>query len=786
MLCSHRTIAKSTRTTSRRAAACQSTQILVPCGARRGVTGGLRTDRHIHADKKSRTFHTAAKKVSTRFDWKMTGSPTISLDAKEEKLASLLVDCAEWINATQPQPADEDGGTSVDYSRGAVEVRIAGGWVRDKLLGLPSHDLDISLSVMTGLNFAILFKAFLLRISPQTSKSADIADAAVAAMSRITKIAANPKQSKNLETATANILGLDLDFVNLRKEVYEGDSRIPLMSFGTPREDAERRDITINSLFFNVKTRQVEDWTGKGVEDLKSGIVRTPLPPLTTFLDDPLRILRSVRFASRFSYHLDQSIVACLTGMPLVPEAAAVDHDQDPRLIGTADPVELAKEGQALLRQALMTKVSRERVGIEVEKMMAGPFPLLAHLHLHNLGLYCLVFHPNSLTQEGLTLATRARDWPVEPASTADVRDMSKVAIAASLWLDTLSQRPVSHQPAVTQALGQAGFGAPEPARGATLRSRTPRHILEVLDNGEQRRRLEFSCAFLAIGAQDVEEKKGKWLWVGDKVMMQGLKVRTACLRLHQGLLGLTLPRKFPSQLGKNHTSLPVTSMMNAVKLFAGTNQLASAIRDRCYHYIPQLPELGEPLSLKASLGLLLRDRNVFNAAIEVSPPACIALSLLVDLVFARPGTPAEHIIDRYIKLLDTIDEFRLLHRLDEKPILDGNAVLSLLELKPGPMTPRIQNAVLIWQLEALQGSVVELSDAERAVQEERVKSWLVGMWLKGMIVPVSERIAPSSGSYNKAGTTNVKKQAQQQQRPAGSSAEREKKRQKSEEANSQ
>ncbi|KAL9931372.1 hypothetical protein V8E36_009769 [Tilletia maclaganii] len=141
--------------------------------------------------------------------------------------------------------------------------------------------------------------------------------ASAAATSSIAKIAANPDESKNLETATAKVFGLSLDFVNLRKEVYEGDTRIPIMSFGTAQEDAERRDITINSLVYNVHTEQVEDLTGKpaqhispysssniyalaagqGIDDLTHGIVRTPLPPYQTFLDDPLRVLRCIRFA---------------------------------------------------------------------------------------------------------------------------------------------------------------------------------------------------------------------------------------------------------------------------------------------------------------------------------------------------------------------------------------------------------------------------------------------------------------------------------------------------------
>ena len=81
------------------------------------------------------------------------------------------------------------------------------------------------------------------------------------------------------------------------------------MTFGTPEQDAFRRDFTINSLFYNINTGTVEDFTGRGIEDMKFGIIRTPLPAKETFIDDPLRVLRAIRFASRFGFSLDESLV---------------------------------------------------------------------------------------------------------------------------------------------------------------------------------------------------------------------------------------------------------------------------------------------------------------------------------------------------------------------------------------------------------------------------------------------------------------------------------------------
>lgn len=99
-----------------------------------------------------------------------------------------------------------------------------------------------------------------------------------------------------------------VDLVHLRAEAYTADSRIPETTFAKPIEDASRRDITINALFYNLHTQQVEDFTGQGLADLAAGVIRTPLEPVQTFLDDPLRVLRAIRFACAFGYRLDDKL----------------------------------------------------------------------------------------------------------------------------------------------------------------------------------------------------------------------------------------------------------------------------------------------------------------------------------------------------------------------------------------------------------------------------------------------------------------------------------------------
>lgn len=170
---------------------------------------------------------------------------------------------------------------------GKVNMYVAGGWTRDKLMSLESDDIDIALSGMTGSDFVN-------RLGIGGSV-----------------IQANPDKSKHLETVKANVDGQEIDFVNLRSETYT-DTRIPEMQMGTPEQDAGRRDFTINALFYNIETGQVEDFIG-GLDDLQNKILRTPMEPKQTLLDDPLRALRAMRFYGRFpGFQIDPALMSAL------------------------------------------------------------------------------------------------------------------------------------------------------------------------------------------------------------------------------------------------------------------------------------------------------------------------------------------------------------------------------------------------------------------------------------------------------------------------------------------
>lgn len=202
------------------------------------------------------------------------------LTAPEEKLFDCLVGSVRFHAAAFN-----------NCCHGHTVIRIAGGWVRDKLLGLESSDVDIALNNQSGLDFAESVNVYLKSLGQSTRT--------------IGVIQANPDQSKHLQTANIKVLGYDIDCVNLRAETYADDSRIPITEIGSPLEDALRRDFTINSLFYNLNTRQIEDFTTRGIIDLERGLVRTPISAFTTFRDDPLRIFRAIRFASRFYFEVD-------------------------------------------------------------------------------------------------------------------------------------------------------------------------------------------------------------------------------------------------------------------------------------------------------------------------------------------------------------------------------------------------------------------------------------------------------------------------------------------------
>ena len=189
----------------------------------------------------------------------------ISLSPKEKEIFSILKKILEKNNLND------------------TIFRVAGGWVRDKLLNRENIDIDIAINNKKGYEIAKLIND---ELYPKKNK--------------IGLIQQNSQKGKHLETATIKINGIWLDFVNLR---CDDENKI-----GNPIQDAKLRDITINSLFYNLNEEKIEDFTNFGINDLKNGIIRTSTDSNKTFHDDPLRILRVLRFATKFQFKIDDEI----------------------------------------------------------------------------------------------------------------------------------------------------------------------------------------------------------------------------------------------------------------------------------------------------------------------------------------------------------------------------------------------------------------------------------------------------------------------------------------------
>ena len=136
-------------------------------------------------------------------------------------------------------------------------------------------------------------------------------------------------------------------FVRARSEVYDETSRIPKeIKPATPQEDASRRDFTINALFYNMKTGKVVDFTGQGLKDLITGTLRAPGNPLVRFMEDPLRVIRAVRFASKYNCEIE-------------PETYEAMLDPEVR--------------SKIIKMNVPKALSKDRIGQEFKKILGNP-----------------------------------------------------------------------------------------------------------------------------------------------------------------------------------------------------------------------------------------------------------------------------------------------------------------------------------------------------------------------------------------------------------------------------
>ncbi|MDO8587867.1 MAG: HDIG domain-containing protein [Armatimonadota bacterium] len=164
---------------------------------------------------------------------------------------------------------------------------LVGGIVRDKILGLPEEqDIDI---VLEGDAAAL---AEFLHDKGLTEHF--------------------PVVYPRFGTAMVSLNGRKVELVSARTEKYEPESRKPDVQLASLRDDALRRDFTINTLLENLHTGEVIDVLGTALSDLKNRTIRTPTDPVSTFAEDPLRMLRAVRFAARFGFTIDRDALEAI------------------------------------------------------------------------------------------------------------------------------------------------------------------------------------------------------------------------------------------------------------------------------------------------------------------------------------------------------------------------------------------------------------------------------------------------------------------------------------------
>jgi putative nucleotidyltransferase with HDIG domain len=213
-----------------------------------------------------------------------------------------------------------------------VECYVVGGYVRDIFLERPSNDIDVVV-VGSGIEVAKALKKVIGR-------------------------KAHLSVFKNFGTAQVKFNDTEVEFVGARRESYSHDSRKPIVEDGTLEDDQNRRDFTINAMAICLNRHRFGELVDpfNGLADLEDGIIATPLDPDITFSDDPLRMMRCVRFATQLNFQIEEKTFEALERM--------------------ADRIKI---------------VSGERIEVELNKIIMSPHPSKGFVDLQRCGLLNII-----------------------------------------------------------------------------------------------------------------------------------------------------------------------------------------------------------------------------------------------------------------------------------------------------------------------------------------------------------------------------------------------------------